>query len=229
MEQTPSPARRWIRRILGIVCKLVILLVLLGVGFLIGSLALRAGISRWAEDVTYSTVEEAPEKPIAIVFGAGVYRDGRLSPILADRVQTGIDLYLSGKVSKLMMTGDNRFEWYNEPSAMGKYAIDQGVPAEDVVYDYAGRRTYDSCYRARHIFDIENAILVTQAYHLPRAIYTAHRMGIDAAGVPADRRPYSMMEYFKARELFALVVAWWDTNISHPVPVMGDPIEIDYD
>lgn len=208
---------------------MLIVFVLLVIVFLAGSLALRAGISRWADAMIYTDTAQAPEKPIAIVFGAGVYSDGRLSPVLADRVQTGIDLYHSGKVRKLMMTGDNRFEWYNEPGAMGEYAIDRGVPAEDVVYDYAGRRTYDSCYRALHIFGIEEAILVTQAYHLPRAMYTAHRIGIDVAGVPADRRPYRGIEYFKARELFALVAAWWDTNVAHPVPVMGDPIEIHYD
>jgi len=229
MEPVSSPTRRWISRIVGVIFKLLIFFVLLGAGFLIGSLALRAGISRWADAMIYRDIEQTPEKPIAIVFGAGVYSDGRLSPVLADRVQTGVDLYRSGKVGKLMMTGDNRFEWYNEPSAMGRYAIAQGVPAEDIVYDYAGRRTYDSCYRARHIFGITEAILITQEYHLPRALYTADKMGIDVIGVPADRRPYSMLDYFKARELIALAAAWWDTTVSHPAPVMGDPIEIHYD
>ena len=228
MNHSSSPARGWIKRFTRIVFTVAIVILIVGFGFLAFSLALRAGVSRWASALTYEDIAMAPEEPIAIVFGAGVYSDGRLSQVLADRVQTGVDLYTSGKVRKLLMTGDNRFEWYNEPGAMGKYAIERGVPAEDIVYDYAGRRTYDSCYRARHIFGIQQAILVTQEYHLPRALYIAHKMGIDVVGVPADRRSYSMIERFKARELLALAAAWWDTHLTHPVPVMGDPIEIHY-
>ena len=229
MAHTLQPASGRIRTLARIVGNLIIVILIVGIGFVAFSLLLRASVSRWAENLIYEDVSLTPHQPIAIVFGAGVYSDGRLSPVLADRVQTGIDLYLSGKVDKLLMTGDNRFEWYNEPGAMGEYAIERGVPAEDIVYDYAGRRTYDSCYRARHIFGIQRAILVTQEYHLPRALYTAQKIGIDVIGAPADRRPYSTIEYFKARELLALAAAWWDTNISHPVPVMGDPIEIHYD
>jgi len=177
----------------------------------------------------YADVAGAPAQPIAIVFGAGVEPNGQPSAVLADRVETAIDLYRAGKVRKLLMTGDNRFAWYNEPGAMGEYAMQRGVPAEDIVYDYAGRRTYDSCYRARHIFGVERAILVTQDFHLPRAVYTCRRIGIESAGVAADRRPYSAIVRFTVREAPALLVAWIQTNFTHPVPVMGDPIPINYD
>ncbi len=177
----------------------------------------------------YADIAQAPAQPIAIVFGAGVWASGQLSAVLADRVDTAIDLYRAGKVRKLLMTGDNRFAWYNEPGAMADYARTRGVPAEDIIYDYAGRRTYDSCYRARHIFGIEQAILVTQDFHLPRAVYTCRRIGIESVGVIADRQRYSAIGRFTLREAPALLVAWLDTNITHPEPVMGDPIPIIYE
>lgn len=108
---------------------------------------------------------DAPEMPVAIVFGAGLSRDGTPSPVLRDRVETAAALYFQGKVKKLLMSGDNRFVDYNEPGAMRQYALDLGVPAEDIVLDYAGRRTYDTCYRARAIFGVTEAILVTQPFH----------------------------------------------------------------
>jgi len=100
-----------------------------------------------------------------------------------------------------------------------------GGPETAIVVDFAGRRTYDTCYRARAIFGVTEAILVTQAFHLPRAIYECSRLGIDLVGVNADLRVYSKSSvlYWNARELFATVAALWDLNISHPVPVLGNP------
>jgi len=117
--------------------------------------------------------------------------DGRPTPALADRVWTAAALYKAGKVRKLLMSGDNRFINYNEPETMRQYALAQGVPDEDIVLDYAGRRTYDTCYRAEHIFGVQDAILVTQWFHLDRALYTCGKLGIDAVGVAADRRDYA--------------------------------------
>ncbi len=96
---------------------------------------------------------------------------------LQDRVQTAANLYFAGKVEKLLMSGDNRFVDYNEPAVMRKVALSLGVPEEAIVLDYAGRRTYDTCYRAKAIFGVTEAILVTQAFHLPRAIYLCNRLG----------------------------------------------------
>ncbi len=169
---------------------------------------------------------DVPARPVAIVFGAGVYPDGRLSPILADRVATAVELYQTGKVRKLLMTGDNRFADYNEPAHMRTYALNLGVPDEDIVLDYAGRRTYDSCYRARHIFGVDEAILVTQSYHLDRALFTADRLGIDAVGVAADKRHYTLIRHYWLRELAATAVAWWQVTVSRPLPVMGEALPI---
>ena len=171
------------------------------------------------------SVGDATESPVAIVFGAGLWRDGTPTPVLRDRVATAVDLYSAGKVSKLLMSGDNRVVEYNEPEAMKEYAIELGVPEEDIVLDYAGWRTYDTCYRARDIFDIYNAILVTQGFHLPRAIYTCNNLGVSANGVPADRRVYRRVSriYWNLREVFATHVALWEVHVTHPLPLLGKP------
>jgi SanA protein len=172
-----------------------------------------------------TTVADAPLKPIAIVFGAGLRRDGSPTAILRDRVNKGVELYLSGKVLKLLMSGDNRSEFYDEPSAMRDYAIGLGVPQEDIILDYAGLRTYDTCYRARSIFGVRNAILVTQNFHLPRALYTCNALGIDAAGVAADRYTYRTASqiFWNIRESIATLVAIMDVHITRPTPVLGNP------
>ncbi len=169
------------------------------------------------------TTENAPNAAVAIVFGAGLRRDGAPTPVLRDRVAAAVELYKAGKVHKLLMSGDNRFVEYNEPGAMQTYAIELGVPEEDIVLDYAGRRTYDTCYRARHIFGIEQALVVTQRFHLPRAIYTCNAIGIQAGGVVADRGGYGAVRFWETREILATSVALWELWVAHPLPVLGDP------
>jgi SanA protein len=143
-------------------------------------------------------------------------------------MDTAIELYEAGKVNKLLLTGDNRVADYNEPAVMAEYAQARGVPREDLVLDYAGRRTYDSCYRARVIFGVERAVLVTQAFHLPRAVFTCEHLGLDVAGLVADRHRYVRSSWYRLRELPALARAWLDLNLIRPVPVLGDPIPVDW-
>jgi SanA protein len=171
------------------------------------------------------TVETVPGERVAIVFGAGLLRNGQPTPVLRDRVTTAVQLYETGKVDKLLMSGDNRFIDYNEPAAMQSYAVQLGVPAEDIVMDFAGRRTYDTCYRARQIFHVSEAILVTQGYHLPRAIFTCSELGVAATGVPADMRQYLRRSYtfWNIREVAATTVALWEVWVSRPLPVLGQP------
>ncbi len=171
------------------------------------------------------TLEASPSAPAAIVFGAGLKHDGSPSPILRDRVATAAELYFSGKVEKLLMSGDNRFVDYNEPQSMKEYALELGVPEEVIVLDYAGRRTYDTCYRAKNIFGLQQAILVTQRYHLPRALLTCNGIGLQADGVRADQRIYHSrsMSYWRMREIPASLVALVEVFITHPLPVLGDP------
>jgi vancomycin permeability regulator SanA len=168
---------------------------------------------------------ETPEKRVAIVFGAGLRRDGSPTQVLRDRVETASKLYFAGRVEKLLMSGDNRFIEYNEPAAMRDYAIELGVPEEAIVLDFAGRRTYDTCYRARDIFSVREAILVTQVFHLPRAIYICNKLGIPAIGVQADNRLYrrSHLLFWNIREIIATSVALWEVHVSRPLPTLGNP------
>jgi SanA protein len=170
----------------------------------------------------------APQGKTALVFGAGLYRDGSPSPVLRDRVSTAAELYKAGKVEKLLMSGDNSTLSYNEPGAMKKYAMQLGIPEEAIVLDYAGRRTYDTCYRAIAIFGITEATLVTQDYHLPRALFICQNLGIKAVGVSADRRNYSRVTYiyWRLREIPATFSAFVDVLITRPQPILGDPLPI---
>lgn len=167
---------------------------------------------------------DVPPRRAAVVFGAGLLRDGSATPILRDRVATAVELYFSGKVVKILMSGDNRFLDYNEPGAMRAYALSLGVPEDAIVLDYAGRRTYDTCYRAKAIFGLSEAILVTQKFHLPRALYTCNMLGLPSIGVDADRQSYRKvsMLYWNMRELLATSAALWDVHVKHPIPVLGE-------
>jgi len=172
-----------------------------------------------------STIQGAPQKSVAIVFGAGLSRNGSPSPVLRDRISTAADLYFNQKVEKLLMSGDNRTLDYNEPGAMKAFAVELGVPEEDIILDYAGRRTYDTCYRAQHIFGVTDALVVTQNYHIPRALMTCRGLGINAIGVAADRREYSTisLQRWRMREIPATMVAFWDVFVARPLPVLGVP------
>jgi SanA protein len=184
---------------------------------------------RTAVKLAYSrqiyTVETAPPKRVAVVFGAAVYGD-RLSAVLRDRVETAVSLYEAGLVEKIIMSGDNQTLQYDEPSAMVAYAIEQGVPPEAVQPDYGGRRTYDTCYRAQHIFQAEEVILVTQAFHLPRALFTCQMLGLESIGVAADKRPYRGARWYELRETGATLMALRDVVLQAPPPVLGEPIPL---
>lgn len=177
-------------------------------------------VELYARPIMHSAAE-APAKRVAIVFGAGLRYDGSPTPVLEDRVATAVELYFSGKVEKLLMSGDNRFDSHNEPGAMLDYALQLGVPRQDIVLDYAGQRTYDTCYRARYIFGVTEALLVTQEFHLPRAVFTCNNLGLPAEGVIADRRRY--VGSATLRELPASLVAMWDVWVARPLPILGDP------
>lgn len=169
------------------------------------------------------TVENAPAARVAIVFGAGLWRDGSPTPVLRDRVATAAQLYFTGKVEKLLMSGDNSEIHYNEPGAMREYALALGIPEDAIVLDYAGRRTYDTCFRAREIFGIDEALLVTQQFHLPRALYVCNQLGVHAAGVAADQRQYERRAWlwWNLSETPATLVALWEVHIARPQPILG--------
>jgi SanA protein len=177
-----------------------------------------------ASPLTFSK-DYAPAKRVAIVFGAEVKKDGTPSVVLRDRVETAVGLYKSGKVEKLLMSGDNRYVDYNEPEAMRQYALTLGMPDSDIVLDYAGRSTYDTCYRAKEIFGVDSAILVTQGFHMPRALFLCQAFHINAVGVEARHYYYLKRSrlIWNVRELLATVKSVWDVYLVRPLPVLGKP------
>ncbi len=195
------------------------------------ALGLVVGYAVWTLTIRYAssihqTPELVPEGRVALVFGAGYWPDGTPSDVMKDRVEAAVELYAAGRVEKLLFSGDNRQVDYNEPGKMAEYALTLGLPEHAIALDFAGRRTYDSCYRARDIFGVEDVVLVTQRYHLPRALFTCEQLGLRAEGYVADRRPYVYIRSYWTREVPALWLAWWETSVTHPVPVLGDPVPI---
>lgn len=169
----------------------------------------------------YSQLERVPFEDVAIIFGAGLSADGTPSPMLADRVESAVKLYQSDRIHKLLMTGDNSTISYNEVLAMEQYAHDRGVAIEDITLDYAGFSTYESCYRAHKIFDVHQAVVITQNYHLPRAVYTCRRLGVKAVGLgTSDREVYGLrgMIPYLLREMLANTKALFEIHFTRPHP-----------
>ena len=198
---------------------MVFLVILLFLIILIG--APRVLMVQRAADKVYS-INDSPSARVAVVFGAGLTASGGPTRVLKDRVETAVRLYQDGKVEKLLMSGDNRFIDYNEPGAMKAFALELGMPEEDIVLDYAGRSTYDTCYRAGDIFLVDEIILVTQRFHLSRALYICNALGIKADGVAADLRIYRGTPYWNIREIPASLIAFIQVHITRPEPVLGD-------
>jgi len=190
---------------------------------------LLAGLSRVvmvmsAKDKTFD-VASVPPAQVALVPGAGITADDRPTLALRDRIDGAIELYRAGKVQKILMSGDNSSIYYNEPGAMTNYAIEQGIPESDIVQDYAGRRTYDTCYRAKEIFGLESVIVTTQQYHLSRMVFLCEQFGLNTSGVPVKQSDYLINRYmmWNVREVLATVAAYIDIYILKPEPILGSP------
>ncbi len=176
--------------------------------------------------LTMEQVAEVPEADCIIVLGCGVYPDGSPSPMLADRIARGIELYEQGAAPKLLMSGDHGKVDYNEVGKMKEVAMDAGVPSEDVFMDHAGFSTYETMARARDVFGAKRVLVVTQGYHLPRALYLAHSLGLDAYGVAADLRPYAGQEARDVREVLARVKDFFSAIMQPEPTFLGDPISL---
>ena len=192
-----------------------------------------AGINTYmilsAKGSVYSASDQLPDAEVALVLGAGVYRGGVFSPILHDRVMTALDLYRSGKIKKLLLSGDHGTRYYDEVNAMKKYLLSQNVPPQDIFLDHAGFETYDSLYRARDIFQVRKMIICTQRFHQYRALFIARNMGIEAYGIAADRRVYKSSLKNNLREIPARIKAWTKIllesrphHLGNPIPINGD-------
>ena len=166
-----------------------------------------------------------------LVLGAGVLPDKEPSPVLLERLKTALYLFQSKKASWILVSGDNRSIYYNEPQAMRRWLLKQGVPPTHVINDYAGRRTYDSLRRAQRVFGVRRLVIVTSDFHLARALYLARAMGLEALGVAASTREVALHIKigFWFREYGARHIAIWDSWFP-PTPVLGprEPTPEDY-
>lgn len=165
-----------------------------------------------------TSLDETPNRPVAIVLGASVKKDGTPSAALEDRILTAVDLYKAGKVDSLLMTGDDGRFHINEIQTMVRVAREAGVPDSVIRTDGHGYRTYESCKRAHDVFGVTEAVVVTQRFHLGRALYLCNRLGVDAVGLAADRRTYDLAASFWLRDLAASVKAFVDVNLVAPKP-----------
>lgn len=164
-----------------------------------------------------------------LVLGAGLNYDGSPSPMLKDRLDTGISLYNKGVAPKLLLSGDHGKEYYDETNSMKNYCLEQGVPLEDIFLDYAGFSTYESIVRAQKVFQVESMVIVTQEYHQYRALYTAHKLDINAYGVSASQREYAgqslrdQREFFARNKDFLQSLYWPDPSyLGQAIPITGD-------
>lgn len=179
------------------------------------------------EDMIISAEESlTKDADCILVLGAGVRRDGSPSPMLEDRILTGMDLYNKGVSDRLIMSGDHSTKGYDEVNTMKRYAVERGIPSEHVFMDHAGISTYDSIYRAKEIFQADKIIIVTQQYHLYRAIYTARALGIEAYGVSADIRVYAGQDLREIREKAARVKDFFMAIFKPNPKFLGDTIPV---
>ncbi len=205
--------------------KIIVLVLIIA---LIYFLAVPFSIIQLGKHKVYTDTNVIPSYNIAIVFGAGIRDNREPNDMLRHRLDTVAKLYYNGKVDKMLLSGDNSDIDYNEPQVMYNYLIrEHDIRAEDLVRDYAGLRTYDTCIRAKNIWDIDKAILVSQGYHLSRAIFTCENLGIESSGFSATKYDYEGRSFYKIREILAIHRAIWDVFISSPDYIKGTP-ELDF-
>ncbi|MFT4216232.1 MAG: ElyC/SanA/YdcF family protein [Micropruina sp.] len=193
-------------------------------GVLLGAMvvAAPAWYVRKVSEGRIRTVDDVPAQPVALVLGAEVYADGRPSRYLRARLDVARQLFEAGTVRTILVSGDNATRHYDETGGMRDYLIAHGVPADRIVGDHAGFDTYDSCVRAKRVFGVGAAIVVSQTYHLPRALAICHVIGLDAWGVGDDtvRNNQEMWSYGTLREFGANLKMVWDL-VSQREPVLG--------
>jgi SanA protein len=175
----------------------------------------------------YASVASAPDAEVVIVPGAAVLSGGILSPVLEDRANTAIALYNAGKVSKILVSGDNSTVSYNEVNPVRNYLLTHGIPGQDIFLDHAGFDTYDTMYRARAIFGVTSALIASQSFHLPRAVFIARELDINAYGVNADNGNYLPINYIREvfadeKALYELIFHVQPEYLGAQIPITGD-------
>jgi SanA protein len=171
----------------------------------------------------YQAPSATPERYAAIVLGANVIGD-RPSDVLEDRLQAALELYEAGRVRRILVSGAHRSDGCDEPNAMRRWLVRRGVPDRDIFLDHAGFRTLDTMVRAARVFQVQEAVVVTQAFHMPRALFLADAAGLNAVGLIADRRTYAWAAHYERRELLARVLSWLDVRVFHRQPRFLGPL-----
>lgn len=165
---------------------------------------------------------------VGLVLGAGVLPSGEPTEYLKNRLDTAVELHRQGKIKKMLLSGDNRERNYNEPQNMRFYALEKGIPDGDIVLDFAGLNTYDSCYRAQYIFGLSEVTVITQGYHLPRAVFTCQSLGIKTTGVAAVNQGRDFTAMYIIREHASTLKAFWEVGFKPPATILGEkePIKL---
>lgn len=209
--------------------KAVLLMLGLGVIGLILLFGINGYIKASVKDriITPEEAKELENVDCILILGAGVYENNRPSGMLTDRLEFGIDLYEAGAANRLLMSGDHGRKEYDEVNVMKQYAVDAGIPSENIFMDHAGFSTYESLYRARDIFEAQKIIIVTQEYHLYRALYVGEKLGLDVYGVPSDPREYAGQTYRDAREVLARAKDFVYVLVKPKPTYLGETIPVD--
>lgn len=178
---------------------------------------------------TYIDIKKIPAKKVALVLGAGLKPNGKPDDILYDRIEAAANLYFSDKVEAIIVSGDNRFKNYNEPDAMANMLVSRGVPRMFIQEDFAGRRTYDSCWRVKNIFSQDEIIVVTQSFYMTRSLFLCNALGVKSVGLIADKNRYWKYDwmYWSLRDIVSFTKSLVDVYIFHPYVVKGEKIEIE--
>ena len=211
--------------------KLIKIFIILAVLFAVGMIAV-FGVNGYVKYIggknimTPEEIKEIGSADCIIVLGCQVFPDGSLSAMLYDRVTRGIELYENKVAPKLIVSGDHGRKEYDEVNAMKKYAIDNGIPSENIFMDHAGFSTYESIYRAKEIFEADKIVVVTQKYHLYRALYIAEKLGIEAYGVSSDYRAYYGQMYREVREILARCKDFMTTIVKPEPTFLGESIPV---
>ena len=208
--------------------RIFIILVILFVSGVTAVLSVNAYVKHVGGEniISPDKINEIGEADCIIILGCQVFSDGTLSAMLHDRVMRGIELYESKAAPKLIVSGDHGRKEYDEVNAMKKYAIDAEIPSENIFMDHAGFSTYESMYRAKEIFKAEKIIVVTQEYHLYRALYIAQKLGMEAYGVSSDYRPYYGQTYREVREILARCKDFATTLFKPEPTFLGEAIPV---
>lgn len=200
--------------------------VVLSVLFAITGFCVNFYVDSFSKEKIYAKSTDCESAYTGIVLGARVYKSGRPSSYLRDRLDASVILYQEGKIKRFLLSGDHGKKSYDEVNQMRKYLIGKGVPNKHIFMDHAGFDTYSTMARAKKVFEVDKAIVITQDFHLERSLFLAHKHGIDAYGFIADKTKYRNLKYMYFREFFAKMKAFFDVVRNREPRFLGDKIPI---